>query len=95
MREDCANDAARVRVPELLTQQEVCRLIGISRSTLHRWVREDPDFPQPQRYGTSTVRWRSDEIATYIASRPRIEYADHGFDPNAACRLGEGGGKDG
>lgn len=94
MREDCANDAARPRLPKLLPQHEVCRLIGISRSTLNRWVREDPEFPQPQRYGTSTVRWRADEVAAYISSRPRIEYPDHGFDPNSGGGLDEGGGND-
>lgn len=68
----------------LLTSKQVCAMLGISRSTLNRWVRDDRAFPQVQQYPGATIRWRRDEVVAYIANRPRVQYEDHAFDPNAA-----------
>lgn len=80
---------------QLLRRADVCKIFAISRSTLHRWVRDDPSFPQPQRFAGSTIRWREDEVVAYIANCPRVEYEDHSFDPNAVFEGPDGGSDDG
>lgn len=69
-------------VDPLLTKQEVGRLLSISRATIDRWVRENPDFPQPIRVTEQTIRWRASEVSRFIAGLPRVAYDDHAFDPN-------------
>lgn len=59
----------------LLPVAEVTRRLGVSRSTIYNWLNRDSplhrsDFPRPVRVGLRAVRWRSDEIAEWIASRP-------------------------
>jgi predicted DNA-binding transcriptional regulator AlpA len=76
--------------PYLLTHHEVCCMLSISRSTLNRWVREDPEFPQARRCGGRTIRWVAAELRAYIDSRPRVAYDDHAFDPNALPDCAEG-----
>ena len=95
MRNNYSNAAPRGARPEnsrrkkskngkwrLLKQQEVCDRLGISRSTLGRWTRQFPDFPQPLRLGHSCVRWHEQEIEKFVGSRKRVEYDDHAFNPN-------------
>lgn len=67
----------------LLTQSTVCDMLCISRSTLSRWTRQFPEFPQPRKLSGGSVRWIESEIEDFIESRPRAVYEDHGFDPNA------------
>ncbi|WP_419923379.1 helix-turn-helix transcriptional regulator [Candidatus Poriferisodalis sp.] len=58
------------RLPLLLCRAEVERLCGLSTSSLYRAMRRG-DFPEPLRIGARAVRWRSDEIASWIEGRPR------------------------
>lgn len=70
------------REVQLITNQRVCDMLSISRSTLNRWVRQDPEFPQPRAVGQGSVRWLQSEIEAFIETRERRAYDDHGFDPN-------------
>ena len=49
----------------LLTCREVEQLIGLSRSTIYRKIR-DGSFPAQVKVGAQAVRWRASDICTWI-----------------------------
>ena len=53
----------------LMTRSEVEDLTGLSRSTVYKQMRSG-GFPLPVKIGRA-VRWRHDEIATWIDGLPR------------------------
>ncbi|MCY4515688.1 MAG: AlpA family phage regulatory protein [Acidimicrobiaceae bacterium] len=61
---------SRPQAPLLLSRAEVERWCGLSRRSLYRAMRQG-EFPVPLRIGARAVRWRSDEIASWIEGRPR------------------------
>ena len=77
-------NATATAVDALLTKQQLGKILSVSRATIDRWVRENPDFPQPRRITAQTIRWRMSDVARFIAGLPRVEYEDHAFDPNDA-----------
>jgi predicted DNA-binding transcriptional regulator AlpA len=38
--------------------------------SIHRYLREDPEFPVPIRISANRLAWRMSAIEAYIASRP-------------------------
>ena len=54
----------------LLTRAEVEKRCGLGTSTVYRLMAAG-HFPAPLRLTPGAVRWRSDEIDEWIASRPR------------------------
>lgn len=48
-----------------LTPKEVCDMFHICRVTLHRWEKNNPDFPKPFRINTRVLRYRKSEIEDY------------------------------
>ena len=63
----------------LMTRTEVEHLTGISCSSIYRSMRAG-DFPEPLHVSSRSVRWRADEIHTWITTRPR----GGGMHPDAA-----------
>ncbi|MBS7698689.1 MULTISPECIES: helix-turn-helix domain-containing protein [unclassified Chelatococcus] len=57
-----------VTASELIDGAEVCRVLGISRSSLWRLVR-DGVFPRPIALSAQTRRWRREDLAKYIDAR--------------------------
>jgi predicted DNA-binding transcriptional regulator AlpA len=55
---------------------EVCRMLGRSRRTLQRWIR-DKIFPAPVMVGPHTARWR---LAAVVEHLRRLE--DQRGDPD-------------
>ena len=55
-------------IPKLLRRREVEAITGLSTASLYRLMSEG--FPRPIRVGGRAVRWREDDIAAYLASRP-------------------------
>jgi prophage regulatory protein len=55
-------------LPRLLSEKELCALIGVSRVTLWQW-RRDGKFPQPVRVGPNTNRWPEPVIAKFLEQR--------------------------
>ena len=79
---DCSQTAEIC--PELMTQEEVCDLLRISKSTLARLVRSEESFPQPRRFPRGRlVRYLAIEVKQYVKAMQRAVYEDHAFDPNA------------
>jgi predicted DNA-binding transcriptional regulator AlpA len=59
-------------LPRYLPWDEVIELTGMSRSTLKRAIR-DGGFPSPRKLTRGRVGFRQDEIATWVATRPRTK----------------------
>lgn len=61
------------RAGSLIRLGDVCRFLGISRSTVYKRLSER-SFPEPARLGPRTVRWRVDDIEAWrdahSAARP-------------------------
>lgn len=55
-----------------LRSGEVCAMLGIAPTTLWRWLKALPDFPQPERYrlaGRNVTRWRVEDIEAWMAKQ--------------------------
>jgi predicted DNA-binding transcriptional regulator AlpA len=54
-------------LPPLLTYDDLVRRLGVSRTTIERWIgRPDVGFPCPIRVrGTRFVRWRAEDIEAW------------------------------
>jgi prophage regulatory protein len=58
----------------LLTCKEIQTLTGIkSRSTIWRRVKQGT-FPAPVRMGENTLRWRDQDVRTWLESLPVERY---------------------
>lgn len=51
----------------LIRLPEVCELLGVSRSTVYKWVAEN-SFPPPVRVSERAVRWRIEDIQAWRSS---------------------------
>ena len=54
----------------LLTLRDVMAMTALSRSAVYALMAESR-FPKPIRIGSRAVRWVDQEVADFIASRPR------------------------
>jgi prophage regulatory protein len=52
-----------------LRTKEVLANTGLSRTTIHRLVK-DGDFPSPKRLGKRAVGWLSSDVARWREARP-------------------------
>lgn len=74
------------RTPEHSTRPtlrsgEVCAMLGIAPTTLWRWLKDLPDFPQPERYrlaGRNVTCWYVDDLEAWMGKQ-----ADHAWRLNA------------
>lgn len=55
---------AAFRPGSLLRLTDVCKLLGLSRSSIYKRLSEG-SFPKPVRLGPMTVRWRVDAIEAW------------------------------
>ena len=53
----------------LLTRREVEALVKLSRTRIYILMKENR-FPRPIRVGMKAVRWRSEDLESWLASRP-------------------------
>tara|TARA_B100000780_G_scaffold251179_1_gene197695 strand:+ start:640 stop:873 length:234 start_codon:yes stop_codon:yes gene_type:complete len=52
-----------------LSASQVANRLGLSRTSIWRYLRDDPNFPQPYRFGKTTRRWSLAEIQEWEQSR--------------------------
>jgi prophage regulatory protein len=45
--------------------------LGIGRSTLYKWAKERPEFPQPIKLGTRTTVFKLDELIAWRNAQGR------------------------
>ena len=81
------------RTPEHITRPtlrsgEVCAMLGIAPTTLWRWLKDLPDFPQPERYrlaGRNVTCWYVDDLEAWMGKQ--ADYAWRLNAPAAAVPL--------
>ena len=56
--------------PRLLRRPEVETAVGLSCASIYRLM-DAGEFPRPIKIGQRAVRWRAEDIAQYLADRPR------------------------
>lgn len=54
----------------LLRRDEVLKRVGISETTLYRWMKEGR-FPQPVQLGPRAVAWPESDLREWQEGRPR------------------------
>jgi predicted DNA-binding transcriptional regulator AlpA len=59
---------AELPAQPLIGRTEYARLVGISDSTTKRWARAGIG-PQPIKVGPRTIRYRRDEVETFLAGK--------------------------
>ncbi len=52
--------------PLLLTIKDVATLFSVTRQTVARWMREEPDFPQPIILKSKNIRFKYQDIKEYV-----------------------------
>ena len=62
------------QAPDLLNVDEVAHRLGVSRRTAYRLLKSG-DLPKPVKI-RGMNRWRSTDLAAYIASLPATDGAD-------------------
>ena len=61
----------------VLSANEVCAMLGISRPSLYAWVRNpEIGFPKPVALGPNTVRYRVEDVERWFADRPEVMPGD-------------------
>ena len=55
----------------LLRIHQVEIAIGLKKSKIYQMVK-DREFPAPVQLGAKSVAWRSDDVAAWIESRPKV-----------------------
>ena len=56
----------------ILRLPDLERAVGLSRATIYAKVKAG-EFPRPIELGARAVGWRSDEVATWLDSRPKVD----------------------
>ena len=57
----------------IMRYKEVLTLLGISRSTLWRWERQQPDFPKRIVMSERSVGWLRGAVEEWIATRETVQ----------------------
>ena len=58
-----SHPARAIRIPR------VCDLTGLSRASVWRFARDDPDFPKPFRLSEAATAWDEPEVVNWIEAR--------------------------
>jgi predicted DNA-binding transcriptional regulator AlpA len=53
-------------LPRLVGPREVCKALGVSASTLWRWIHVQRKFPEPVRLTRLKVAWREADVRAWI-----------------------------
>ena len=57
-----------VEIVRLVRPAPLCKRLGVSRATLHRWVTSG-EFPRPVKIGRRAVAWSEEAISAWLAAR--------------------------
>lgn len=53
------------------SNSNVASRYGVHRSTLYRWLRDDPTFPRPVMLSGGCVRWRIAELEAWEKAKAK------------------------
>lgn len=48
--------------------KELVQLYGVSKATIYRWTRENPDFPKSYKLGPRSSRWSRKAIESHFST---------------------------
>jgi prophage regulatory protein len=48
---------------------EMCQLLGASRTSVWRWAKSDPTFPQPFPLSRGVTAWSEAEVVDWVKSK--------------------------
>ena len=54
----------------ILSTLAVCKRLGVGRTTVVNWRKDDPTFPRPLQLGPQRIGWRSADITAWLDARP-------------------------
>lgn len=54
-------------ISKLITEASMCELLAISRATVYRWRKGNPNFPKAVHIGPRAVRYHLAEVEAFIA----------------------------
>lgn len=66
-------------VPLIYRKQTLLELLGISETTLRRWIAE-AGFPKPRQLGPRAVGWRASDVVGWIDARPCVSGSEESCD---------------
>lgn len=52
---------------------ELSQMFSVSRSTIWRWVKEKPGFPQPKKISQGVTVWFSEEVQGWLNNQKQKE----------------------
>ncbi len=55
----------------LIHEKELLEIIGVSRSTIDRWIKSG-DFPSARKLTPHRKAWWGEDVQNWIESRPRV-----------------------
>lgn len=55
-----------------VSDKQLAARFGVSRPTVWRWVKSDPDFPKPVKLSPQCTRWRADQVEAWERSRLEV-----------------------
>ena len=50
---------------QYLSVKEVAKRYGVDPSTIWRWSRKKPAFPDPHKFGPQTIRWKITDLEAW------------------------------
>lgn len=51
----------------LITEARLCKKLEISRATVYRWRKNNPNFPQAIHIGPRSIRYHLADVEAFIA----------------------------
>ena len=51
---------------QYLRPNDAAKYLSISRATLYRWMRINPDFPKSIKLGDRTAVWSIEDLANFV-----------------------------
>lgn len=55
--------------PEYVSDKEAAIRFAVTRNTIRKWVRVNPEFPRPIKLSEGCTRWRVADLDAFAASR--------------------------
>jgi predicted DNA-binding transcriptional regulator AlpA len=56
------------KLEEMLSMKDITKAFGVTRQAVHRWIKEDPNFPKPSKI-VGKLLWKKSVIEEYIESK--------------------------
>lgn len=55
--------------PDYLSDKQAATRFGVTRATIRKWARTNPEFPRPVKLSDKCTRWRVADLDAFALSR--------------------------